>query len=83
MLPQVLAGLGVVSFVSIGCMVWLQRLQPLFFALAVTSLMWQAVLVWRRPARLRTLRIKTILAVSVALNVTIVAGWVALLVRYR
>jgi hypothetical protein len=82
-LPQVLAGLGIISFVSVGCLVWLQRLQPLFLTAAVTSLLWQWVLVWRRPAQRRKRRVRAILAISLVLNVTIITGWVALLVRYR
>ena len=38
------------SVVSAGCSVWLQRFQPLFAALAIGTLVYQAWLVWRRPA---------------------------------
>ena len=83
MLPQVLAGLGIVSLLSAGCLLWLQRLEPLFFTVAVGSLAYEAWLVWRRPPELRTWGIKTILGVSVALNVMLIAGWIVISVRYR
>ena len=83
MLPQVLAGLGLVSLLSAGCLLWLQRLQPLFFTVAAASLVYQVWLVHRRSAAQRTWGIKTILAVSLALNVTLIGGWIALSIRYR
>jgi len=82
-LPQVLAGLGLVSLVSAGCLIWLQRLQPLFFVAAAGSLAYQVWVVRRRPPSLRTWGIKTILAVSLVLNGTVIAGWIALSIRYR
>ena len=83
MLPQVLAGLGLVSLLSTGCLLWLQRLQPLFFTVAVASLVYQVWVVRRRPPTLRTWGIKTILGVSLALNGIMIAGWIALSIRYR
>ena len=83
MLPQVLAGLGLVSLVSVGCLLWLQRLEPLFFTVAVGSLVYQVWLVCRRPPERRTWGIKTILGASVALNAALIGGWVVLSVRYR
>ena len=83
MLPQVLAGLGAFSLLSAGCLFWLQRLQPLFFTVALASLAYQVWIVRGRPPRLRTWGIKTILAVSLVLNVTLIAGWAVLAVRYR
>jgi hypothetical protein len=82
-LPQVLAGLGLASLLSAGCLFWLQRLQPLFFAVTVGALVYEAWLVVRRPPARRTWEIKTILAVSVALNVMVIGGWIALSIRYR
>ena len=82
-MPQVLAGLGLVSLLSAGCLLWLQRLQPLFFAVTVGSLAYEAWLVERRPPAMRTWGMKTILAASVALNVIVVGGWIALSIRYR
>ena len=52
-LPQVLAGLGLFSLLNAGCLFWLQRLQPLFFTVAVGSLLYQLWIVRRRPATLR------------------------------
>ena len=83
MLPQVLAGLGLVSLLSAGCLFWLQRLQPLFFAVAVASLAYQIWVVRRRPPTLRTWGVKTILGVSLMLNVMVIGGWIAISIRYR
>ena len=83
MLPQVLAGLGLVSLLSAGCLFWLERLQPLFFTLAVGSLLYEVWLVRRRPPALRTWGMKTILAVSLMLNVMVIGGWIVISVRYR
>ena len=83
MLPQVLAGLGLASLLSAGCLFWLQRLQPLFFALTFGSLAYEAWLVGRRPPAMRTWGMKTILTASVTLNVIVIGGWIALSIRYR
>ena len=83
MLPQVLAGLGLVSLLSAGCLFWLQRLQPLFFTVAVASLVYQIWVVRRRPPYLRTWGVKTILGVSLMLNVMVIGGWIAISIRYR
>jgi hypothetical protein len=82
-LPQVLAGLGLFSLLNAGCLFWLQRLQPLLFTVAVGSLLYQLWIVRRRPATLRRWGVKTILALSLALNVMVVATWIVLSVRYR
>jgi hypothetical protein len=82
-LPQVLAGLGLVSLLSAGCLFWLQRLQPLFFTVAVASLVYQIWVVRRRPPSLRTWGVKTILGVSLMLNVMVIGGWIAISIRYR
>ena len=82
MLPQVLAGLGA-SLISAGCQIWLQRLQPLFFAVAIISLAYQIWLIRTRPPKRRKFRVKAVLAASVLLNFVVVGGWVALLIRYR
>ena len=47
----------------------LQRLQPLFFAVAVGALVYQAWIVLGRPPATRTPGMKTILAVSVLYGV--------------
>jgi hypothetical protein len=68
---------------SAGCLFWLLRLQPLFFTVAVGSLICQVWMVYRRPPAMRTWGIKTILYVSLVLNVVLIGGWVALSIRYR
>lgn len=68
---------------SAGCLFWLQRLQPLFFAVAVASLVYQIWVVRRRPPSLRTWGVKTILGVSLMLNVMVIGGWIAISIRYR
>ena len=83
MLPQVLAGLGLLSLVSAGCLFWLERLQPLFFTVAVGSLLYQVGAVVRRPPFLRTWGIKTILGLSLTLNLLVIGAWVVLWFRYR
>jgi hypothetical protein len=83
MLPQVLAGLGLFSFLSAGCLFWLQRLQPVFFTLAVGSLLYQVWVVARRPPSMRTKSVKSILGVSVLLNGLMVIGWAVISIRYR
>ena len=71
------------SVVSAGCVVWLEQLQPLFGAVAVLSLTYQAWLVGRRPRDARTRPMLIILWVSIATSLGIAAslGW--LWVRYR
>ena len=83
MLPQVLAGLGLLSLLSAGCLFWLERLQPLFFAVAIASLVYQVWVVRRRPPSMRTWGIKTILAISLLLNIMVIAGWIVFSIRYR
>jgi hypothetical protein len=82
-LPQVLAGLGLVSLVSVGCLLWLQRLQPPFFSIAIGSLLYQLWLVRRRPSALRGRGTKVILAASLMLNVMLIGGWIMISIRYR
>ena len=83
MLPQVLAGLGVVSVTSAGCVLWLERLQPAFASVAMISLAYQGWLVWRRPPRARTRTMLVILWASLCVTVAVTAGVIALSVRYR
>ena len=83
MLPQVLAGLGLFSLLSAGCLFWLERLQPVFFVIAVASLAYQVWAVKRRAPKKRTWGMKAILGVSLFLNFVVIAGWIALQIRYR
>jgi hypothetical protein len=61
----------------------LQRLQPLFFGVAIGALIYQAWIVLGRPPSTRTPGMKTILAVSVLLNALMIGGWVVFSIRYR
>ena len=83
MLPQVLAGLGSVSLLSAGCLLWLQRLQPVFFTVAVFALAYEVWLISRRRDVLRIWTIKMVLAASVTFNVALIGGWILITVRYR
>ena len=83
MLPQVLAGLGIVGLLSAGCLFWLERLQPLFFTVAVLSLVYQVWAVRRRPPGMQTWGMKAILGVSLALNGILIAGWIVFTIRYQ
>ena len=82
MLPQVLAGLGL-SLVSAGCQLWLQRLQPLFFAVAIAAFIYQIWLVRTRSPRRRKTSVRVVLALSLLVNFVVVGGWIALLIRYQ
>ena len=68
---------------SAGCLFWLERLQPLFLTVAAVSLGYQVWAVRRRPPFLRTWGIKTILGVSLALNLLVIGSWIVLWFRYR
>jgi hypothetical protein len=83
MLPQVLAGLGLVSLLSAGCLFRLQRLQPVFFTVALAALAYQVWAVRRRPPASRTWGVKAILAGSLIVNSLLISGWIVLAVRYR
>jgi hypothetical protein len=83
MLPQVLAGLGALSLLSAGCLLWLERLQPVFAALAVAALVYQGWLVWRRPAYLRTRQVLVIFWASIGTSVMVLLVWVTSWLRYR
>ena len=82
MLPQVLAGLGLVSLLSVSCLFWLQRLEPVFLTVALGSLGYEGWLVWRQPPLLRTMGVKAILGASLAVNLLVMGSWVVLWFRY-
>jgi hypothetical protein len=82
-LPQVLAGLGALSILSAGCVLWLERLQPLFASVAVAALAYQGWLVWRRPKWRRTGRMLVILWTSLGTSLLVMGAWVVLWLRYR
>lgn len=71
------------GLLSASCLLWLERLQPLFFALALGSLTYQILIYRRRPPFLRTRGVKAILATSVIVTLAVMGSWVALWFRYR
>ena len=83
MLPQVLAGLGVFSLLSVSCLFWLQRLQPIFVTVALGSLAYQGWLVHRQLPALRTKGVKAIFGASLVVNLVVLGSWVVLWLRYR
>lgn len=83
MLPQVLAGLGALSILSAGCLLWLERLQPLFALVAVAALAFQVRLVRQRPPHRRTRAMLVILWTSIGISTAILGAWIALALRYR
>ena len=82
MLTPILVGLGLFGSVSVWCLVWLERLQPLFFALAVGALGYQIWLVRSSSSFLRTRAVKAVLGLSLAVNGLVIAGWIFLTIRY-
>lgn len=83
MLPQVLAGLGALSILSAGCVLWLERFQPLFALLAVAALAYEGWLVWRRPPQRRTNIALWILWTSIGITGFVFVTWAGLWLRYR
>ena len=71
------------SAVSAGCVVWLQRFQPVFASVAIGALVYQAWLVWRRPPRRRTRVLLAILWTSLGTTAAMAALMFALSRRYR
>ena len=83
MLPQVLAGLGLFSLLSVSCLFWLQRLQPVFLTVALGSLAYEGWLVHRQLPALRTKGVRVILGASLVVNLAVLGLWVVLWFRYR
>jgi hypothetical protein len=73
----------VFSLLSAGCLLILQRLQPLFFVVAISAMLSQIWVVQRRPPGSRTRGMKTILGLSVVLNIVMIGAWIVLSIRYR
>jgi hypothetical protein len=71
------------GFLSATCLYWLQRLQPVFFAISLGALAYQGAIYYRRPKFLRTRGVKLILVSSVAINALVIGGWIFLWYRYR
>jgi hypothetical protein len=72
-----------VSVASAGCVLWLERFQPLFASLTVCTLGYQAWLVWRRPHHRRTPTMRAIFWTSLGTSLALGAGLAALWLRYR
>ena len=71
------------SLLSAGCLFWLERLQPVFAALAVAALGYQGWLVWRRPRERRSRTALAIFWTSVGINALVLLTFVVLWLRYR
>ena len=71
------------SIASAGCVLWLERLQPVFGCVAAVSLAYQTWLVWRRPAHRRTRSMIVILGGSLIVSGAGLSTWIALSLRYR
>jgi hypothetical protein len=65
-----------------ACLLWLERMRPLFFALAVGGVVYEISLVRRHPPALRKWGTKALLALSLAVNAIIIGGWILITVRY-
>ena len=70
------------SVASAGCVLWLERLQPLFASLALTTLAYQSWLVLRRPPNRRTPMMLALLGTSLVTSVAVAAVLVVLSLRY-
>jgi hypothetical protein len=68
---------------SAGCQLWLQRLQPLFLAVALLSLVYQIWLIRTRPSSRLKAGVKAVLAGSLLMNFLVIGGWIALMIRYQ
>jgi uncharacterized membrane protein YedE/YeeE len=68
---------------SAGCIVWLERFQPLYATVAVVALAYQTWLVWRRPPQRRTRMMHAILWSSIGTSVVVAGIFVGLWLRYR
>ena len=64
--------------VSAGCVLWLQQLQPVWPLSRCAALSYQAWLVWRRPAFLRTRAMLLILWGSIGSSSLVALVWVGL-----
>jgi hypothetical protein len=67
---------------SAGCVLWLERFQPVFATVAVVTLTYQAWLVMRRPHQRRTRSMLVILWTSVGTSMAVGITLIALWVRY-
>ena len=72
-----------VSTVGAGCFYWLERLQPVFFTLALLALAYEIWLVKGRPRRKRSVKVWAMVAFSLSVNTIVVGAWVFLWFRYR
>ena len=71
------------SIFSASCLLWLERLQPVFALVAVGALAYQGWLIRRRPRHLRTRTAVRIFWSSLGFTGSIFAAWIVLALRYR
>ena len=83
MLPQVLAGLGLLSLLSVSCLFWQQHLQPVFLTVALGTLGYEGWLVYHQLPALRTRGVRVILGISLIVNLAVLSSWIVLWFRYR
>lgn len=70
------------SMTSAGCVLWLEQFQPVFAAVALVALGYQAWLVGRRPPHRRTQLMRAILWTSVATCGAVAVALLYLSFRY-
>ena len=70
------------SVASAGCVLWLERFQPMFVTIALGTLAYQSWLVMRRPRHRRTWMMLVILCASAATTIVVGTSLVALRFRY-
>jgi hypothetical protein len=71
------------SLVGAACFYWLERLQPVFFTVALLALAYEIWLVGRRPGGMRSTSVWAMVAFSLSVNMIVVGTWVFLWIRYR
>jgi hypothetical protein len=80
--PQVLALFGLLSQ-GLMCLIWLERLRPLFISVALASLAYQVWAVFWGPAGTRTRSAKAMLTASVISNILVVGVLIFTEFRYQ
>lgn len=82
-LPQLFAAFHLFNAPTLRCLVWLDRLRPLFVSIAVSTLVYQLWAVFFRSAPIRTQVAKTLLTASISSNLLVMSLWAFLDLRYR
>jgi hypothetical protein len=65
-----------------ACLFWLERMRPLFFAIAIGAVVYEISVMRRHPPALRKWGTKALLWLSLAVNAIIICGWILITVRY-